>query len=89
MKQTRQYEDDETVKLGDVVRMFEGAYGTAVVTSIGNGVVVCERVHAGVGLGGQIQIGIERVTLSKERMRELSVFVTGPSGGIDNRHRRL
>jgi hypothetical protein len=83
---TREYRDGEEVRLGDVVQLFEGAYGAAVVTKVGDE-VVCERVHASASLLGQIEIGVERVTFSAERARELPVFVRGPGGEADNRHR--
>jgi hypothetical protein len=84
---TRQYRTDEEPRIGDVVELFKGAYGDATITEVKGGYVVCERVHAGASLLGQIQIGVERVTVTAETCRGLPVYVTGPSGGIDNRHR--
>jgi hypothetical protein len=83
---TRERRDGEDVRLGDVVQLFEGAFGAAVVTKVGRE-VVCERVHAAASLLGQIEIGVERLELSPERARGLPVFVRGPSGEADNRHR--
>lgn len=86
--QTRQYRDDETPRMGDVVELFKGAYGDATITKIEDGGdAVCERVHASASLLGQIQIGIERVTVTASTCRGLPVYVTGESGEIDNRHR--
>ena len=85
---TRQYRNGEDPKVGDVVELFKGAYGDATITKIlDNGDAVCERVHASTSLLGQIQIGVERVTVTAETCRGLPVYVTGPSGGIDNHHR--
>ena len=84
----RQYEDGEEPRVGDVVELFKGAYGDATITRIeDNGDAVCERVHASASLLGQIQIGVERVTVTAETCRGLPVYVTGASGEIDNRHR--
>lgn len=85
---TRQYRSDEEPKVGDVVELFKGAYGDATITKIEkNGDAVCERVHASASLLGQIQIGVERVTVTAATCRGLPVYVTGESGEIDNRHR--
>ena len=80
----RQYEDNETPTIGDVVQLFEGAYGTAIVTEVHTNDVVCGRVHAFVGPSG-IQIGVERITISKYRAHRLAVFVIDESDKIDNR----
>jgi hypothetical protein len=84
---TRQYRTDETPALGDVVQICGGPYGSSVVTQIKGEWAVCERVHASVGASGQIQIGVERVEVTTNKLREMPVFVTGPSGEIDNRVR--
>lgn len=88
--QTRQYRQDENPEIGDVVEFFKGAYGDATITKIqDNGDVVCERVHASTSLLGQIQIGVERITVTAKTCRGLPVYVTGASGKIDNRRRGL
>ena len=87
MNETRRYELDETPALGDVVRLCGGPYGSAVVTKIKDEWAVCERVHASVGATGQIGIGVERVEVLLGTLRDLPVYVTGASGGIDNRVR--
>ena len=86
---TRSYRSDEEPKVGDVVRICGGPFGSAVVTKIGDdGYAVCERVHASVGATGQIQIGIERVSVLAARLaQESPVYVTGERGEIDNRIR--
>jgi len=91
MAMTRRYGDGEAPRVGDVVRLFEGAYGSGVVTALPEDpseadVAIVERVHASVG-HGQIQIGVERVAVSYARLRNLPVFVTGSRGEIDNRDR--
>ena len=86
-QQTRQYAGDEIPKLGDVVQICGGPFGSSVVTKIGDEWAVCERLHASVGATGQIQIGVERVEVTVESLREMPVFVTGQAGQIDNRVR--
>ncbi len=87
MKETRKYSSDETPALGDVVQLCGGPFGSSVVTRIKGEWAMCERVHASVGATGQIQFGVERVEVTVNRLREMPVFVTGPSGRIDNRVR--
>lgn len=86
-QQMRQYAGDEMPRLGDVVQLCGGPFGSAVVTKVFDGEAVVERVHASVGATGQIGIGVERVGLTVDSLRECPVFVTGPSGRVDNRVR--
>ena len=87
MNETRQYNGDETPKLGDVIQLCGGPFGSSVVTKIDDEWAVCERVHASTGASGQIQIGVERIEISVDKLHGMPVFVTGPSGRIDNRVR--
>ncbi len=96
MKHTRSYSEDETPQVGDVIQLFEGAFGAGVITRItpnplkyGDTWAVVERTHASVSEHGhQVQIGLERVEVPLHRIKsEMPVFVTGPSGRIDNRKR--
>jgi hypothetical protein len=83
----REYAQDENPTVGDVVEIFEGAYGAAIVTSKdSSGSLVLERTHCSVGFA-QVEIGVERLTVSMERVRQMPVYVTGRSGNIDNRAR--
>lgn len=91
MADTRSYRADESPRVGDVVQLCRGPYGSGVVTAISDGRAICERVHARCSVTtpacarGHMQVEIERVELPVERLRTLPVYVTGPSGRIDNR----
>jgi len=83
----RKYRAQESPEIGDVFQLCDGPYGSAIITEMHEDHVICERIHASTGLLGQIQIGVERVKVSDESMREKMIFTTGPSGRIDNRLR--
>jgi hypothetical protein len=81
---TRNYESDENPEVGDVVQLFDDAFGTAIVTVISKETATLERTHMSVH-DWQVQIGIERLDVSLERLRTLPVYISGKSGRIDNR----
>lgn len=89
---TRAYGKDEEPKVGDVVQMFVGAFSTAVVTEVRELDVVVERVHCSVSTvsrdrkEGQLQMGVERVTVSKDRLRSTMMACTRGDSEIDNRN---
>ena len=81
----RKYTPTELPRVGDVVQLFNDAFGTGVITGIEGDYCLVERVYAsvnGYGHTGRLAIGIERV----ERVPKdsLSVYVTGLSGKIHN-----
>ncbi len=86
---TRNYEDTEQPRIGDVVELFDGAFSAGIVTELPrdahpNGDAIVERVHSYVS-NGQLRIGVERLRISFARLRQLPVFVTGQAGNLDNR----
>lgn len=91
----RHYRSEESPEIGDIIELFEGAFGAAVITRIDPefNQITLDRVHASAerfGYQGQLQIGVERVVVSRERLREsLKVFVTGASQAKDNRYKPI
>lgn len=92
---TREYNADEIPRVGDVVQVFNGAFGAGIISEISDGytgsIAVIERIHAHVSghdRHGQIQIGVERLThFPLEKVKLMPVYITGHSGSIDNRLR--
>jgi len=88
--ESRHYRSDERPEIGDIVEAFDGAYGTAIITSIKDGLAFLERPHMNVQRIGLIvtpAIQVERFNMSLDNLQSFKVFVTGPSGNRDNRCR--
>lgn len=85
MNQTRSYRDDEFPRTGDVVRLYDGSFGDAVVDCCAQpGFLVLRRPHLMLE-GARFALVEETVTVPQERVRQMPVYVTGPSGHIENR----
>ncbi len=88
---TRSYEPTELPRVGDVVRLFNDAFGTGIITEVEGDYCLVERVHCFVTSYGrnkaQLSIGIERVErVSKEF---LAVYMSGSSLCILNVDRKV
>ena len=85
IKQTRAYRDDEIPRIGDVVRVYDGSFGDAVVDgSPSLGLLTLRRPHIMLD-GMRWRLLDEIVTVPQERVRAMPVYVTGPTGHIENR----
>lgn len=86
---TRKYWDREIVGIGDVVKVCDGPFCSAVVTDHNKEVIFCERVHVSVDAFGQLSIGVERLKYSRgDFLKNIEVFCKGPMDHIDNRLRK-
>jgi hypothetical protein len=85
MDETRAYREDEVPSLGDVVRLCGGPYGSGIIAKIEGDWAEVERAHAKMS-GRAVYLRVERVPVATARLRELPVYVTGPSGHVDNRN---
>ena len=106
MEQMRKRLPGEQVRVGDVVQVLPGAFGSGIVTKTylsepsKESWCIVERAHLSTGMvlgddktipwarSAQIQIGVERIDMPEDRVRDLPVYVTGASGGFDNRSER-
>lgn len=96
-RHTRSYGPSEFPVLGDVVQVFEGSFGDAVVDiewlvpgdEKGGVRHVLLRPHL-MQEGKGFVPTVERVVLELHRIRQMPVYVTGAAGEIENRsgHRR-
>lgn len=94
-ERTRERRPGETPRIGDVVQIFDGAFGTAILTAHRyDGYVTywtVERPHVSCSSTGETRpaaqfcMMAERFELSTERVCALPVYVTGASGNVDNR----
>lgn len=86
----RDYKSSEHPKVGDIVALWVGdAFGAGVITCIDGVTVRIERPHASV-FYGQVNIGLEVVETSLERLRSDYRVYASPfdrSDRIDNRNR--
>lgn len=93
IRQTRSYGVGEFPKMGDVVQVYEGSFGDAVVDAEWvrpddpkSGIrFVLLRPHMMLA-GGTFVPVVERVPVELSRIREMPVYVTGASGRIENRN---
>lgn len=89
---SRQYLKDEKPRLGDIVQVFEGAFGCGVITRIDATSVIVERAHMSCSTSGrtdigQVQIGIERIDYPNKRESWPRPFVDDGNPYLDNRAR--
>lgn len=74
---------DEPVSVGDVVEVFDGPYGAAIVSRVDGEWTELERAHCHVSVvpadrtRGQLQIGIERIRVETRRAAEMPVWYDG------------
>jgi hypothetical protein len=88
MKQTRNYKQDEAIEVGDVVQVYDGSFGDAVVgnpATLTGDMVWLYRAHLMMDESGNWVPHIETFSLHVDRVRELPVYVTGIHGRIENR----
>lgn len=87
MKLTRNYREDETPLTGDVVQIFDGSFGDAVVGVLVASVHMMQlfRPYLMQNEHGGFESKIETVIVSRGRIREMPVYVTGAKGNIENR----
>ena len=88
-KITRKYLPEETPKVGDTIRLFEGSFGTCIISrefeENGNTYYDLDRPYSNVH-GGQLLFTSEKVSrIPESKIRELDVYVTGYTGNIENR----
>jgi len=78
---------DNLPKVGDIIELFDEAFGTAIVSTIDltTKLVTVNRPHCRVSPGGSLSILIENVSIDLSRFRDISYFVTGLQLNVDNR----
>lgn len=87
MKQTRNYREDETPLTGDVVQVYDGSFGDALVCALNGSANMMQlfRSYMMQNEDGAFESKVETVIVSRDRIREMPVYVTGAKGNIENR----
>lgn len=85
----RKYLPEETPKVGDTIRLFEGSFGTCIISKVfeenGNTYYDLDRPYSNLNRG-RLNFSSEKVSrIPENKIRELDVYVTGYSGTIENR----
>lgn len=91
MNESRKLGPEETLKVGDVVHVFDGAFDACVVTQAIGEKVLLERADV-VLVGGSVRTRLESFWSSEQAFRlegsSSGVYVTGASGEILNVRRK-
>lgn len=87
MKQTRNYGQNEEIVVGDVVQVYDGSFGDAIVEGFAgnNGDMIWFYRPYMRYENGNWESHIEIFSVSERRVREMPVYVTGIRGKIENR----
>lgn len=90
---SREYNPEEKPRLGDIIQVFDGAFGLGIITSITESEIIVERVHMSCSTSGredigQVQLGIERISYwLKGNSTNARPHLEKAGGRIENRRR--